>query len=676
MTVLPYIAVSLVANLGRLALTDTRRLSWIGGLTLAGLWASVFVAILALSWTFPQWHSGSFFSTALIEPPAKTELFSYFVPANIFESLAENHVPAIIIFCVCAGLALATVKRRRRLIKQLDVATALLLRVSKFITLLAPIGVFAIAASTAGTVEFDELIRLQAYLVTYIAGAVFLGFIVLPLVITTITPLSYRQVLRVTRDPIVTAFATGKLIVVLPMLIQNTERLMAQIDADDEELAPTCDVLYATAYPFPHIGKLLSMLFIPFAAWFVGDSMQLFEFPALFASGLFAFFGGPIVAIPFLLDQMHLPHDLFQLYLLSGVIGERVGDALGVVHLAAFTLISIFGFRRQLVFDLRSVLKDIGLVVVLGTVFFVSALVWLRQTVPAMQEGNRVLSQLRLIERPVQFSVLEKPAPNPSPLKPDESILQRIRRRKVIRVGFNEDKIPFAFFNRRNRLVGYDINMAHALARDLGVRIEFVRFDRTTLVKQLRDDHFDVVMSGLVGTLERAERMQHTSGYLDVNLSLVVPDYRARKFRSLKSMREMDALRIGFVDLSRGFVNRVRRSLPDAEIIKIDNIRDFFDNRNPSLDALLVSAETGSAFSLLYPNFEVVVPQEIHAKLPLFYAIGNRDAEMREFLEHWIMLRKKDGTAEEFYNHWILGKTAHAKPRRWCVIRNVLGWVK
>jgi ABC-type amino acid transport substrate-binding protein len=322
------------------------------------------------------------------------------------------------------------------------------------------------------------------------------------------------------------------------------------------------------------------------------------------------------------------------------------------------------------------VLKDIGLVVVLGTVFFVSALVWLRQTVPAMQEGNRVLSQLRLIERPVQFSVLEKPAPNPSPLKPDESILQRIRRRKVIRVGFNEDKIPFAFFNRRNRLVGYDINMAHALARDLGVRIEFVRFDRTTLVKQLRDDHFDVVMSGLVGTLERAERMQHTSGYLDVNLSLVVPDYRARKFRSLKSMREMDALRIGFVDLSRGFVNRVRRSLPDAEIIKIDNIRDFFDNRNPSLDALLVSAETGSAFSLLYPNFEVVVPQEIHAKLPLFYAIGNRDAEMREFLEHWIMLRKKDGTAEEFYNHWILGKTAHAKPRRWCVIRNVLGWVK
>jgi ABC-type amino acid transport substrate-binding protein len=246
----------------------------------------------------------------------------------------------------------------------------------------------------------------------------------------------------------------------------------------------------------------------------------------------------------------------------------------------------------------------------------------------------------------------------------------------VIRVGFNEDKMPFAFFNRQNALVGYDINMAHALARDLGVRIEFVRFNRDTLVKQLRDDHFDVVMSGLVGTLERAEKMQHTSGYMDVNLSLVVPDYRARKFKTLESIREMDALRIGFVDLSRGFVNRVRRSLPEAEIVRVKNIRDFFDGKTRSLDALLVSAETGSAFSLLYPDFEVVVPKEIHAKLPLFYAIGNRDAAMREFLEHWIMLRKKDGTAEDYYNHWILGKTAHAKPRRWCVIRDVLGWVK
>ena len=68
---------------------------------------------------------------------------------------------------------------------------------------------------------------------------------------------------------------------------------------------------------------------------------------------------------------------------------------------------------------------------------------------------------------------------------PGESILDRIRRRGVIRVGYNEDKLPFAYFNNQDELVGLDVNMAHALARDLGVRIEFVRFDRRTLATQL-----------------------------------------------------------------------------------------------------------------------------------------------------------------------------------------------
>ncbi|QDT09033.1 cation:dicarboxylate symporter family transporter [Planctomycetes bacterium K23_9] len=675
MTVLPYIGVSLIANLGRLSLADSRRLSWVGGLTIGLLWLAALALIAILTLTFPTLTTGAFFSSALIESGGQTDLFSYFVPENIFHSLSENQVPAIIVFCICAGLALSTIPNRQKLITQLDIVSALLLKVSGFITLLAPIGVFAIAASTAGTVSFDELIRLQAYLVAYTAGALFLGLLVLPLLVTTVTPLTYRQVFGVMTQPAITAFGTGKLIVVLPMLIQNTERLLAEISPEGDDLAPTCDVLYATAYPFPHVGKLLSMLFIPFAAWYVGDPMQWNEFPSLFTTGVFSFFGGPIVAIPYLLDQAHLPHDLFQLYLLSGTIGERIGDAVGAVHLTTFTLISIFAFRRQLLFNASALLKDALLIIVVGLLIFGGVRTWLGSSISNADDRSHVLSKLQLIERPVQASVIETPSPNPSPLMPGETILERIRRRKAIRIGYNEDKLPFAFFNLENRLVGYDMDMAHALARDLDVRIEFVRFEHTTLVSQLRDDHFDIIMSGLVGTLERAEEMQHTSGYLDVNLALVVPDYRAREFQTVASIREMSNLRIGFVDLSRGFVDRVRRLMPEAEFIEIEKNKSFFNDNDQQLDSLMVSAESGSAFTLMFPDFEVVVPPEIHVKLPLFYGIGNRDAEMRDFMEHWIMLREKDGTVEEFYDHWILGKTASIQPRRWSVIRNVLQWV-
>jgi Na+/H+-dicarboxylate symporter/ABC-type amino acid transport substrate-binding protein len=676
MTVLPFIAVSLIANLGRLTLAETSRLAWIGGLTLVVLWSASLVTVFCLQFAFPDWNSGSFFSSALIEPPAESSLLAYFIPTNVFESLATNQVPAIVVFCIASGLALATLKDRQQLISQLDVLSKVLLKISVFITKLAPLGVFAISASISGTVSLNEVVRLQTYLLTYTFGAVFLGFVVLPWFVTLATPLTYRQAFRVAKEPMLTAFATGKLIIVLPMLIRNTERLFQELDVNgDRRSAPAIDVLYATAYPFPHVGKLLSLLFIPFAAWFIGDAMQWHEYPRLFSIGVFSYFGGPIVAIPFLLDQMQLPHDMLQLFVLSGVYGERVGDALGAMHLTAFSLISAFGFRSELKIKWGSAFRQLVFVVLVGGLTIAGMRFWLDQSVGQVEDRNIVLTRMQLIERPVNSMVLNVPAPNPDELQPGESLLQRIRRRQAIRVGFNEDKLPFAFFNGNGDLVGYDINMVHALARDLAVTIEFVPFARDTLVEQLEADHFDVVMSGLVGTLERSEAMQHTESYVDVNLALVVPDYRARSFKTLGAIKSISPLRIGFVDLSRGFVDRLRVAIPRAELIEIKNNRDYFTGETVNLDALLISAESGSAFTLNYPDYEVVVPSDLKVKLPLFYVIGQQDSEMRDFLEHWVTLRKKDGTAAEYYDHWVLGKTRTATTRRWSIIRDELGWV-
>ena len=677
MTVLPYILVTLVVSLGRLRLRNSRRLALIGGAVLLGLWTSCLAVVWVLPTSFPQWSAGSFFSTALIESPEPLNVLDYFIPANIFESLSNNQVPAVVLFGICCGLALSKSRNRTIVLNQLDVAADVLLRISKFITRLAPVGIFAIAASTAGTVSLAEVGRLQAYLVAYTAGAVFLGFVVLPLLVTTLTPLTYRQVLFVVKEPMLTAFATGKLIIVLPMLIENTERLFeTQVKIDGKDESPAIDLLYGTAYPFPHVGKLLSMLFIPFTAWFLGAPIKPSDYPGFLFSGLFSFFGGPIVAIPFLLDQMQLPHDMFQLFLVSGVYGERLGDAVGAMHLCVLTLISIFGFNRLLRFQLWGLVKYAMVVCVFGIIILVGVRLVLYRVISMADNKYDVIERMQLLEQPVENTVIKQPLPNPEPLRDGESLLQRIRRRGVIRVGYNEDKLPFAYFNHRRTLVGYDVEMAHSLARDLGVSLELVRFDRATLVQQLNADHFDIVMSGLVGTLERAQAMAHTESYMDVNLALVTRDFRSNDFRTLKRISALDDLRIGFVDLSRGFVNRIETELPDATLVEIADNRDFFNGNHPDLDALLISAESGAAFTLMYPRFEVIIPNELKASLPLFYAVGNRDAQMRDFLEYWVGLRQKDGTAQDYYDHWVLGKTNGENEPRWSILRDYLGWIR
>ena len=677
MTVMPYIILALIANLARMPLSQSRRLAKIGGAVLVLLWSVVLVTVFVLAQSYPSLERGSFFSSSAVDVPKDFDIVAVFVPSNVFAALSENHVPAVVLLCIFIGTSLAGIKKADQVVSLLDVLSKALLRISHTVARLTPVGVFAIAASTSGTITLDAFGRLQAHVITYSAGAIFLGLIVLPWLVAVLTPFRYRDVMAVTRNAMLTAFATGKLIIVLPLLIEETERLFEKYEFDHRsDSVPTVDILYPVAYPFPHVGKLLGILFVPFVAWFLGDKLQFAEYPKLLSSGLVSYFGGPNLAMPFLLDLMRLPQDMFQLFLVLAVFESRVGDALGAMHLAAFTLISATAFLGRLQLNVLPIMKFSAATLLIGVTILAGVRVVLAGAFDFQDDRQSVIAGMQLLDNPTSAVRIEEPAPNPSPLLPGEPLIDRIRRRGAIRIGYNEDKLPFAFINVQGDLVGFDIDMAHALARDLDVTIEFVRFDRKKLAQQLSDDQFDVAMSGLIGTLERAATIEHTEPYMDVTLGLVVRDHRARNFRSLQSLRRRKDLRIGFVDLSRGFVARLQDTIPDVTLIELRTNQEFFDQDELELDALLISAESGAAYTLLYPGFQVVVPTDLRVSLPLFYAIGTEDKEMDDFLDHWISLRKKDGTMQRFYNHWILGQIEKPAEPRWCVIRNVLHWVE
>ena len=71
-----------------------------------------------------------------------------------------------------------------------------------------------------------------------------------------------------------TAIATGKLFVVLPQISQRAEQLLHVEGESDKAIEDsTASILVPLAYPFPHIGKILTFLFVSFAAWYVGDDL-------------------------------------------------------------------------------------------------------------------------------------------------------------------------------------------------------------------------------------------------------------------------------------------------------------------------------------------------------------------------------------------------------------------
>ena len=138
----------------------------------------------------------------------------------------------------------------------------------------------------------------------------------------------------------------------------------------------------------------------------------------------------------------------------------------------------------------------------------------------------------------------------------------------------------------------------------------------------------------------------------------------------------MRNLRIG-VDDRESLTRKVASLMPNVEFVVLESDRDFFEGAETgkNLDALLISAEEGSAWTLLYPNFQVVTPFTPQIALPLVYPFQANDQKADEILDDWIEFRKNDGTIQVGYDYWILGKGTKPKQPRWSILRNVLRWI-
>jgi len=98
MTVLPYVTISIISSLGSLDYANARRLGIRAGAVLVVLWGIALLFAFLFPRAFPSIESASFFSTMLIERQPPFNFVDLYIPSNPFHSLANNAVPAVVLF--------------------------------------------------------------------------------------------------------------------------------------------------------------------------------------------------------------------------------------------------------------------------------------------------------------------------------------------------------------------------------------------------------------------------------------------------------------------------------------------------------------------------------------------------------------------------------------------------
>ncbi len=683
MTVLPYVVVSLIAGLGHLELDQARRLGLWGGGLLALMWGLAFAIVAVMPLSFPDLESASFYSTTLVEPSSRLDFLELYIPSNPFYALANNVVPAVVVFAVALGLALIGAPDRRPLLRALDTLSEALLKVNAFVVRLTPAGVFFIAASAAGTMTIDEFQRVQIFLISYALFAVIATFWVLPGLLQALTPVTRADALRLIRDALVTAFATGSSFVVIPLVAEASKKLLEPHVPDREDADSFVNIVVPASHTFPHSAKILTLSFVVFAGWFIDEPVELSEYPLLAVSGVASTFGSVNGAIPFLLDLLRLPQDLFRLFLATSVVNARFGTLLQTMHVLVLTVLATAAIAGVLKFRWKPVSRYLTSTLFILVAAVLGTRVLFAYVVDTSYRKHEILTNMnmRLVGEQVPSVVhLEPPLEAPSGFDRDRSRLDQILERGTLRVGYRPvGSVPFSYFNQHGDLVGLDIEMAHSLAYGLGVAIEFVpivsKFGTAGYAHMFASGYLDLVTSRTVISMSSLGEVAYSRPYLDLNLGFIVRDHRRREFSNRESLEEWEGLRIAVPD-DPYYTDRMEQWFPNAEVIPLENVEDFLLDAEDRFDAFAYIAEAGASWSLLHPSFAVVVPEPHLQVLPLAYPLPRDDAEWQRVVDSWIELKRVDGTVDELYRYWILGQEAEEHVPRWSVIQNVLGWVE
>jgi Na+/H+-dicarboxylate symporter len=670
MTVLPYVMISIISSLGALNATEAKRLGLRAGAVLLVLWAVAIGFAFLFPLAFPPMESASFFSTTALERRAPFNFVDLYIPSNPFHSLANNVVPAVVLFSIVLGVALIGAERKQVLLDLLGVAGAVVSRATRFVTQLTPYGIFAIAATAAGTLDLQQLERLQVYMLTYVVVAVLVALVVLPGLVAALTPIPARDILSSTRTALITAFMAGDLFIVLPSLIEACKDLLARHAVTDAETVHLPDVIVPASFNFPHTGKLLSLSFVLFAGWFADAAVPLSSYPQLALTGFLTFFGSLNAAVPFLLDLFRVPADTFQLYLATGVVNARFGALVAAVHTVAVGLLGSAALAGAVRFDPRRILRFVVVTALLTAACLGGLRVAFSTVLRPEFSGAALVYGMQPVFPAGDARMLEgAPAPTESDAR---GVLAEVKARGVLRVCVMKDRLPYAFVTPAGTLTGLDVELAHRLAQDLETRLEFVPVTFDRLAPFLDAGSCDLAMSGIPVTPRRAEAMRFSRPYLDETLGFVVRDHLRDQVASWDRIRALGAIRVGMPNLPY-YVAEVRRRAP---ALQLELFNTFDPQHPPPFDIFVLPAERGSVITLLHPEFTAVVPEPDPIKVPLAYPVARQDAEWAAFIDMWVDLKRRDGTLDALYRHWVLGQDATPRRPRWSVIRDVLHWVK
>ncbi|MFM8980159.1 MAG: transporter substrate-binding domain-containing protein [Planctomycetia bacterium] len=219
--------------------------------------------------------------------------------------------------------------------------------------------------------------------------------------------------------------------------------------------------------------------------------------------------------------------------------------------------------------------------------------------------------------------------------------LERIRERGALVIATEAEFRPFEWVEPSGKVVGFDIDLAEAVAEGLGVRLEVrnVKFD--SILSELRQGLADLVVSGMTVTPERAQSVRFSQPYFFTVTALLLNRASAGTVAAAGELD--DPARTVAVKEGTTGEQSARKMLPRARIVshKTEN-GAALDVAEGRADAFLYDLHSVEQHHAQHPERTVLLRTPVTVEA---YAIAGRleDSELMARVDATLEAMRKDG---------------------------------
>jgi len=222
-------------------------------------------------------------------------------------------------------------------------------------------------------------------------------------------------------------------------------------------------------------------------------------------------------------------------------------------------------------------------------------------------------------------------------------------------IGLDDTFAPMGFRDDEGELVGFDIDLAEAVAEDLDYDISFQPIDWAMKETELNAGNIDMIWNGYTITEERAEKVDFGMPYLE-NSQLIVTlagngiatksDLAGRKVAAQQSSSAVNAIE----DDPSGILSE----FDNGEVVQFPSNNDVFNDLISGRSEAIVVDETLGRFYMSQnssPDYKVLDDNFGNEE----YAVGFRqeDDDLREEFNASLERLMDDGTYDEIYDTWF-----------------------